>query len=181
MSLLYMRMHLCETKSRCRCSRSSLGASGDTAGRSEACRCAWEGRLSVTPFCCPQGGSTRRARAETRRVRGCYTVGGWAARERDDDTLLPVDIPGPLSPRRFEHGDLAVDIESGTGEALGFRTCRNQSRSDFRRRKPWIYSARPGQSHALTRLMLRLTPVRGKPNRRKVPRLREKPPSGQLL
>ncbi len=71
-----------------------------------------------------------RTRSETGRVRRRYTGGGWAAREPDDDTLLPVEIPGLLSPRRFEQGDLAVDIGSRTGEALGFRTCRNQSRSD---------------------------------------------------
>ena len=50
-------------------------------------------------------------------------------RPKRDMTLLLVDIPGPLSPSRFEQGDLAVDIESRTGDALGFRTGGNQSRS----------------------------------------------------
>ena len=43
-------------------------------------------------------------------------------------------------------------------EALGFRTFCNQSRSYSGEDKPRICSAWPGQSHALTRLMLRLTP-----------------------
>jgi circadian clock protein KaiC len=38
-------------------------------------------------------------------------------------------ITGERGSWRFEQGDLAVDIESRTGDALGFRTCGDQSRS----------------------------------------------------
>jgi hypothetical protein len=112
------------------------------------------------------------ARSETRRVRRRYTMGGWAACER---TMTPFFLS--IFPALFRLGDLSQAIWqwkrwASERAAIKAEVTQAKQTADLLR-----------MARAITRLDAfdaEIDAFRGKPNRTKIPRLRESSRSEQL-